>query len=77
MDESGRWKSLAAEPQTSEAPEPQGLRRAAAHEAKARGVDYLLIYDGDFADDDLRKNAVLWGVTLLGEHNGARLYRFD
>ncbi len=77
MDESGQWKTLAAEPQTSEAPEPPGLRRAAADEVKARGVDYLLIYDGDFADDDLRKNAVLWRTALLGEHNGARLYRFE
>ena len=77
MDEAGKWKMLAEAPQPSEGPEPPGLRRAAAAEAKARGVDYLLIYDDDFSAEDFRRNSKLWGATLLGEHKGARLYRFD
>ncbi len=77
MDESGKWKTLAAAPEASEGPEPAGLRLAAAQEAKARGIDYLLLYDGDFANEDFKKNFKLWGATIIGAFNGTSLYRFD
>jgi hypothetical protein len=77
MDEAGKWKPLAAEPEASEGRQQFGLRRAAAEEIKARGVDYLLIYDFDYGAEDFKTKARLWGATQLGEHNGARLYRFD
>jgi hypothetical protein len=44
---------------------------------KALGIDYLIIYDFDYRADDFTKNARSWGATLLGEHEGARLYRLD
>ena len=77
MDDSGKWKTLAEKPEESEGPPPFGLRRAAAEELKARGIDYVLIYDFDFGADDFKTKSKLWGATLLREHNGARLYRFD
>jgi hypothetical protein len=77
MDETGKWKTLAAAPETAEGPEPSGLRRAAAEEIKARGIDYLLMYDDDYASEDLKKNFKLWGVTLLSAFKGTRLYRID
>ena len=77
LDEAGKWKTLAEAPQPSEGPEPAGLRRAAAEEAKARGVEYLLLYDDDYSAEDFRRNGRMWGVKLLGEQNGGRLYRFE
>jgi hypothetical protein len=77
MDESGSWKTLSDAPEQSEGRPLAGLRRAAAEEVKALGIDYLLVYDFDYRSDDFTKNARSWGATLLGEHNGARLYRLD
>ena len=53
QDASGQWKLLAGDPQASDAPVPPGLRRAAAEELKRRGIDYLLVFDGEFGADDL------------------------
>jgi len=77
MDEAGQWKQLAAEPEASDGRQQFGLRRAAAEEIKARGIDYLLIYDFDYGAEDFKTKAKLWGATQLGEHNGARLYRLN
>jgi hypothetical protein len=74
-DANGQWKLLAAAPQASDAPVPPGLRRAAAEELKRRGIDYLLVFDGEFGADDLRGNAGLWGIRQVGEYKGARLYQ--
>ena len=75
QDASGQWKPLAAEPQASDAPVPPGLRRAATDELKRRGIDYLLVFDGEFGAGDLHGNAGLWGIRQVGEYKGARLYR--
>src|SRR5262245_52559176 len=77
MDESGKWKTLAEAPEESEGQTQLGLRGAAIQEVKARGVDYLLIYDFDFRAEDFKTKYRVWGLTLLGVHNGARLYRLD
>jgi hypothetical protein len=77
MDEAGKWKTLADAPQTSDAPNQFGLRRAAIEEVKQRGVGYLLMYDFDYGAKEFQEKYALWGVTLLGENNGARLYRLD
>lgn len=74
---SGQWRVLSEQAQEAELAPPIGLRRAAVEELKRRGVHYLLVWDDDFGAEDFRKNAVVWGVTLLGERNGARLYRLE
>ena len=56
-------------------PVPPGLRSAATQELKRRGIDYLLVIDGEFCADDLRRNTGLWGISQVGEYRGARLYR--
>jgi hypothetical protein len=75
QDGAGQWKALAAGAQSSDAPVPAGLRRAAAEELKRRGMDYLLVLDGEFGAEDLARNAGLWGIEQVGEYKGARLYR--
>jgi hypothetical protein len=75
MDEHGVWRVLCAAPKISDAPPPLGLRRAAVRELERRGVQYLLLFDGEFGADDFHANADLWGITQVGEVGGARLYR--
>jgi hypothetical protein len=56
-------------------PVPPDVRRRAAMEMKRRGVDYLLVFDGQFGADDLHARAADWGVVEVTEYKGARLYR--
>jgi hypothetical protein len=74
-DQSGLWTLLAAKPEASDVLVLPGLRRAASEELKRRGVDYVLVFDGEFGAADLRDNAALWGIGLAGQAEGARLYR--
>ncbi|HLK67215.1 MAG TPA: glycosyltransferase family 39 protein [Bryobacteraceae bacterium] len=75
-DASGGWHMLAAKPEYLEnAPTPPDLRRRAAAELKRSGIDYVLMFDGEFGADDFQKNAALWGVLQVAEQQGARLYQ--
>ena len=76
QDQAGRWKTLAAEPQMSNADAP-ALRRAAVQELKRRGVGYVLLFDADIAAADFRQNTALWGVREVGQSDGARLYELQ
>ena len=72
---SGIPPTQAASAHPGDAPVPPGLRRAATDQLKRRGIDYLLVFDGEFGADDLWGNAGLWGIQQVGEYKGARLYR--
>jgi len=77
QEPSGTWKTLADSPQQAELPPPPRLRRAAIEEVQARGIDYLVIQDSDFGADDFRQKAPLWGIRLVGERRGLRLYELN
>jgi hypothetical protein len=62
------------DPQLSEDP-PADFRRLAGQELKRRGIDYLLLFDGEFGADDLRTNASSWGVREIVSYQGGRLYQ--
>ncbi|HTQ54327.1 MAG TPA: glycosyltransferase family 39 protein [Bryobacteraceae bacterium] len=64
---------LAAAPEVQDVPLPFGMRRAAAAELHRRGIDYLLVMDGEFGADDLK--TADWGIRQVGEYKGARLYQ--
>jgi hypothetical protein len=66
---------LAGAPEVSDVPLPADMRRAAAAELRRRGIDYLLVMDGEFGADDLRLQADAWGIREIGEYKGARVYR--
>jgi 4-amino-4-deoxy-L-arabinose transferase-like glycosyltransferase len=68
-------KDLAALQEMSDVPLPAEMRRAAAQELRRRGIDYLLVIDGEFGADDLRLRASDWGVRETGEYKGARIYQ--
>jgi hypothetical protein len=73
--ESGAWRDMAAAAETHEILRPAGLRRFAAREFKARGIEYLLTSDSDIQAADFREKPVLWGITELARSGNARLYR--
>ena len=73
----GVWKTLAEGGSVIERRRPDRLRRAAIEEVKARGVDYLLLYDSDAVAEEFWKQRRRWGLTLLEQIRGARLYRLD
>jgi hypothetical protein len=75
--ESGRWLILDPKPQQAMVDDPVSMRRDAVAAIRARGVQWLLLYDSDFGAEDLKKNGAAWGVTCVGERNGGRLYRLD
>jgi hypothetical protein len=76
-DARGKVVRLAEAPEDKDAAPPLGLRREAVLEVKLRGYDYLVMHEGDLGAEDFLKNALLWGVTNLGERRGFRLYRLN
>jgi len=44
---------------------------------KARGVDYLLLYNTDALAEEFFKQRRRWGMTLLEQVRDARLYRLE
>jgi hypothetical protein len=75
--EDGPWRQIAPPPEERGIAAPSQARRLAALEIKWQGVDYLLIADGDMVAKDVRQNPKLWGVTLIDERAGSRLYRIE
>jgi hypothetical protein len=73
-DRAGQWRVLSDAPAMSDSVRPLGLRRAVADELKRRGVDYVLLFDGQVGADDFCANADLWNAAPVGEYKGARLY---
>ena len=70
----GNWRTLSGAPAERSAPRPLGLRRAVAAELKHRGIDYVLLFDGQVGAEDFRINSELWNATPVGDYKGARLY---
>jgi hypothetical protein len=46
-----------------------------ARELKRRGIDYVMLSDGDLGADDLRRNPDRWGIVPIGKSKAARLYK--
>jgi hypothetical protein len=77
LSPSGRWVPITDTVQFVKADFPTGIRRAAIREVKALGFHYLLLNEGDYVFQDMKKYPAFWGVTPLGEANGTHLYRID
>ena len=63
-----------ANPVEVEAPAPLGLRREAIEVLRTRGITHLLVNDNDFGTTDYFERRDEWGLTLVGERAGSRLY---
>ena len=53
------------------------LRSLATQTVKARGIDYLLIDDSNWTAADMSKDPARWGMELIAERAGNRLYRIQ
>ncbi len=73
----GRWVALTDTPEWEKPGPPEGIRQAAARDAKLLGFRYLLVNEGDFLYQDLKRNLNYWGVTQLANVNGTHFYRID
>ncbi len=77
MDGSGRWIQIGGELSDGEAKPLAGLRKAAISELKRAGVDYLLVDDADYGASDFRNRTFEWGLQLIDDKGGAKLYRAE
>ncbi len=73
-DASGRWTVLAPSAKIVPKPLTYMLRPEASAQLKRRGFHYLLVNSDNYGADDIARNAGVWGLRLLDEQGGARLY---
>jgi hypothetical protein len=73
----GRFVRLQAAETIDERPFGPGLRRAAASEIKASGVEWLLLRTGDYGEEDLRLRAPYWEARLIAREGEFRLWKLD
>ena len=74
MDERGEWCTLSAHRSFSPVRITGNLRREAVRALVARGIRYLLVSPGTFGANDFNDHASAWGIELVGESGGTRLY---
>lgn len=77
LDPDGRWRVLSDAPETAALMPKAGLKRAAMREFKARGAGYLVLFESDYAWTSVVADPAAWGLALVGDLGGARLYRID
>lgn len=77
MDANGVWTPLEAREELREKQNEGSVRRAAAYELHARGVDYVLLKDTDYGAMDVAENPARWGMTRLVYASGASLYEVN
>jgi hypothetical protein len=74
MDARGAWCPLTVRRFTSSHPVNDNLRQASVRALVARGIHYLLVTPGAFGANDFNDNSAAWGIELLAESAGRRLY---
>jgi dolichyl-phosphate-mannose-protein mannosyltransferase len=74
QDAGGVWRRLSETPELTEIADLD-YRRSVSAEVRKRGIDYLLMFDGEFGADEFRRNTEAWGMRLAGEYRGGRLYQ--
>lgn len=77
QSENKDWLLVKEPPQTKEVPQLRGLRRAAMEELRARNIHYILAMPDDPAAKDYFSNRILWGIRLLADRAGARIYAIE
>jgi len=65
------------QPKETQLPPPLGLRREATQLIKEKGIGYLLVHENDLGSADFAQKQDLWGIALVGESHGYRLYRIQ
>lgn len=73
----GQWKVLAEKPVLSDSPPLTGTRRLATGDLRREGITHIHVGKDDYFAADMADDPTAWGVTLVGEANGYRLYKID
>jgi hypothetical protein len=74
MNARGEWCPLTVRRSTSSYSVQDNLRQASIRAVAARGIHYLLVTPGAFGANDFNDNPAAWGIELLAESGGRRLY---
>ena len=69
------WTALPAQLVNTDLPPNSNARRMATYEMHQRGVHYLLLSDTDYGAADVREDPETWGLKLVAEDSGMRLYK--
>ena len=77
MDASGEWCTLSTQKSFSTVRTTGDLRREAVGALVARGIRYLLVSPGAFGANDFYDHSSAWGIELVGESGGTRLYALE
>ncbi len=72
--DSGSWTVLSPAAKIVPRPLTYMLRPEASAQLKRRGFHYLLVNSDNYGAGDIARNAGVWGLRLLDEQGGARLY---
>ena len=73
----GKWTTLDPQRDMSPLDPSPFMGKAAMRELKQRGIDYLFLRDSDFGAAEVIESPEAWGLTLVGQAGGGRLYRID
>ncbi len=73
----GPWEVLAEGPTAETNAVPRDWRWMMSRELRWQGIEYLLLAKEDFIADDVLKHTAAWGLTLVDERRGMRLYRVN
>jgi hypothetical protein len=77
MGANGAWTPLPVREEVRQQKYVGAVRRAAAFELHAHGVDYVMLKDDDYGAKDLADDPARWGMTRLIHSSGASLYRIN
>ncbi len=75
MDARGRWIKVADQPEELALALPPWLRSAATRELHSRGVDYLMMQDGEAGANDMADDPDAWGVVAMARTRQSTLYK--
>jgi hypothetical protein len=77
LDAHNQWKPTGGDMRESQGAVDQNWRLAATSELKARGIRYLLVYDGDLGANDFRDHAAQWGLKKIAEAAESVIYQVN
>ncbi len=73
----GQWQSLGQQAEAETNTVAWNYRRAAILLMRSRGITHLFVNSDDFFAKDIQNYPVSWGVKLVGESVGNKLYQLE
>jgi len=73
----GTWEPVSSRMEQQEVAFPPRMRRAAAEELKASGVNWIVLTDAELMARDFLERSNQWGITQVAASQPYRLWRID